>query len=105
MGGEAHEKAKAERRRELLELVAFLGTPRVGRQQGGEPLQHGEMRGRGAGLFQHARAVFAQEQNGRRFGGFVGILPEPGAVLIASLKRGGHRLAQEPRVERRPSFK
>ena len=104
--GEAQEKAKAERRRELLELVAFLRTPRVRRQQGGEAFQHGKIAGGTGSLLQHARAIFAQEQNGGRFRGFVGVLPQPGAVLIASLKRGGHRFAQEPRVERtRPPFK
>ena len=103
--GEAQEKAEAKRGRELLELVAFLRAARVRRQQGGEAFQHGKIAGGTGSLLQHALAIFAQEQNGGRFRGFVGVLPQPGAVLIASLKRGGHRFAQEPRVERAPSFK
>ena len=92
-----HEKAEAERRRELLELVAFLGTARVGRQQGGKPLQQDEMPPATARLLQHP-APFRRNK-WPRFGGFVGVFPEPGAVLsncpnaavIASRKRRASR--------------
>ena len=75
------------------------------RQQGRKPLDHGEGAGGTAGLLQDAGAVFAQEQNGSGLRGFVGVFPDPCAVLIARLEGGCHRLAQQMRIERKPAFK
>ena len=77
----------------------------MGWQQRRKSLDHGQGAGGTAGLFQHAGTVFAQEQNGGGFGRFVGILPEPGAMLVARLESGRHGIAQEMRIERKPAFK
>ena len=77
----------------------------MGGQQRRKPLDHRESAGGTAGLFQHAGAVFAQEQNGGGLGGFIGVFPEPGAVLVAGLESGRHRFAQQMRIERNPAFK
>ena len=105
MRGKPHEESEAERRRELLELLAFLRPARVRGQKRRNPLDHGESAGGTPGLVQDAGAVFAQEQNSRGFGGFIGVLPEPGTVLIAALEGGGHGLAQKPGVESSAALK
>ena len=93
-----------ERRRELLQRDLFLGSPRLGRLQGGEGLQHGEhgggTAGPGAGLPAHGAAVALEEENQRRLGRLVGVLPEPGALAVARTECAGHGLAQDRRVER-----
>ena len=104
LGGMAHRKAQAQRRRKLLELIAFLRTARVRGQERRELFQHAKIAGRASGFLEHAGPVFAQEQKSRGFGGFIGILPKPGAILIAHTERGRHRLAQGPRVERGTPF-
>ena len=94
-GGEA----QRDRRRELLEAVAFLRAAGLRRQPLAEPVQHLEHRGGGAGAGSHGTAEFAQEQHLRRLGGFVGILPGPGAGRIRGAERRLHRRAQGPAVE------
>ena len=89
----------------MLEPLAFLRPARMRRQERRKPLEHGKIARRDAGFLQHAMGVFAQEQDGGGFRGLIGVLPDPGAVLIARLKRGGHRLAQQMRVERLAAFK
>ena len=93
-----------ERRRELLQRDQFLGSPRLRRLQGGEGLQHGEhgggTAGPGAGLPEHGAAVALEEENQRRLGRLVGVLPEPGALAVARTEGTGHGLVQDWRVER-----
>ena len=100
-----HQESEAQRRRKLLELVAFLGAARMRGQQRRKLPDHRERAGGTAGLFQDAGAVFAQEQDGGGLGGFIGVFPEPGAMLVAGLESGRHRFAQQMRVERNPAFK
>ena len=75
------------------------------RQQRRKLPDHRERAGGTAGLFQDAGAVFAQEQDGGGLRGFIGVFPDPCAVLVARLERGRHRLAQQMRIERNPAFK
>ena len=100
-----HQESEAERRRKLLELVAFLGAARMRGQQRRKLRDHRERAGRAAGLLQDAGAVFAQEQDGGGLRSFIGVFPEPGAMLVARLESGRHRLAQQMRVERNSAFK
>ena len=97
-----------ERRRELLQRDLFLGSPRLRRLQGGEGLQHGEhgggTAGPGAGLPAHGAAVALEEENQRRLGRLVGVLPEPGALAVGRTECAGHGLAQNGRVERTARF-
>ena len=83
---ERHQEAEAERRRKLLELVAFLGPARMRGQQRRKLLDHRERAGRAARLFQDAGAVFAEEQDGGGLGGFIGVFPDPCPVLVACLE-------------------
>ena len=90
-----------ERRRELLQRDLFLGSARLRRLQGGEGLQHGGGTAEpGAGLPAHGAAVTLEEENQRRLGRLVGVLPEPGALAVARTEGTGHGLAQDGRVER-----
>ena len=102
--GMDHQKAEAERRRELLEFVTLLAPARVRGQKRRKPFQHGKIARGAVRLAQHAGAVFAQEQNGGGFGRFIGVFPKPGAVRVAGLEGSGHRLAENARVERCAAF-
>ena len=61
--------------------------------------QGGELR-RIAGLGKKRLAVAAQKQDACRFGGFIGIFPEPCASGIGCAGRLLHGGAQQPRIER-----
>ncbi len=100
-----HQKSKPERRRKLLELVAFFGPARVRGQERRKLLDHRQGAGAAASLFQDAGALFAQEQDGGRFGGFVGVFPDPCAILVARLESGCHRLTQQMGIKWKPAFK
>ena len=78
--GVCHQEPKAQGRGELLELLAFLRAARVRGQKRGKLLQHGKIAGGRARFAEHAGPVFAQEQDGGGLGGFVGVLPSPGAT-------------------------
>ena len=99
-----HHEADAGRGRELLEFFAFFRPARMGGKQRRDLFDHGERTGGAARLAQDAGTVFAQEQNGGGFGGFISVLPDPGAMLIARLERRRHRSAQKMRIERKPAL-
>ena len=97
-GGEA----ERYRRRELLQLFGFLGTPGLRRQPCGEPrehLEHGRGRTRARA---HRRAELAQEQHLRRLEGLVGVLPYPRAFRVAAAEGRLHGRAQRAAVDRAP---
>ena len=97
LGGD---KAERDRRRELLQLLGFLGAARLRREPPGEAGQHLDHCGRGAGARTHGGAEFAQEHDLRRFERFIGVLPHPGAIGIAGVERSLHRRAHRPAVDR-----
>ena len=88
---------------ELLEFELLFGTPGLGRLNGGERLQHGEHGGgtigSGARLAAHEAGVTLEEQDQRRLGGLVGVLPYPGALGVGGAEGGAHRPAECGRIE------
>ena len=56
--------------------------------------------GSGPRLAAHEAGVTLEEQDQRRLGGLVGVLPHPGAVDVAGAEGGAHRPAQRCRIER-----
>ena len=91
---------KGQRRRELLHRDLLLGAARVRGLKGGDRFEHCEhARGR-AGFPAHRAPVALHEEHHRGLGRLVGVLPGPGAGGVGALERGGHRLAQGPRIER-----
>ena len=103
-GGLQRRVGQRHRRRELLEFELLFGTPGLGRLQGGERLQHGEHGGgtigSGACLAAHEAGVTLEEQDQRRLGGLVGVLPYPGALRVGGAEGGAHRPAEVGRIER-----
>ena len=92
-----------QRRRELLQPELLFGAPRLGglqRRQGLQHAQHGAgpVRSR-PGLAPHGAAVALEEQDQRRLGRLVGVLPDPGAVGVARTEGAGHRVAQHAGIE------
>ena len=89
-GGLQRRVGQRQRRGELLEFHLFFGTPGLGRLQGGECLQHGEHGGgtigSGARLAAHEAGVTLEEQDQRRLGGLIGVLPHPGAIVSLAPK-------------------
>ena len=82
----------------------LFGTPGLGRLQGGERLQHGQhgggTAGSGARFAAHEAGVTLEEQDQRRLGGLVGVLPYPGALRVGGAEGGAHRPAESSRIER-----
>ena len=107
-GGLQRGVGERQRRRELLILELPLGAPGVRgfeRRQGLQHAQHGGgTAGTGAGLAPHGAAVVLEEEHQRRLGGFVGILPEPGAVRVGGAEGGRHGLAQGAAIQRPAGF-
>ena len=103
-GGLQRRVGERQRGGELLEFHLFFRTPGLGRLQGGERLQHcehgGGTIGSGAGLAAHEAGITLEEQDQRRLGGLVGVLPHPGALRVGGAEGGAHRPAQRGRVER-----
>ena len=108
-GGLQRRVGQRQRRRELLEFHLFLGTPGLGRLQGGERLQHGEHGGgsvgSGARLAAHDAGVTLEEQDQCRLGGLVGVLPHPGALGVGGAEGGAHGPAKRGRIERLAGLK
>ena len=94
------DKAERDRRRELLEMLGFLGAAGLRRQPPGKAREHLEHRRGRAGAGAHRRAEFAQEQHLRRFERLVGVFPHPGAFGVGAAERGFHGRAQGAAVER-----
>ena len=107
-GGLQRRVGERQRRGELLEFHLFFGTPGLGRLKGGECLQHrkhgGGTIGSGARLAAHEAGVTLEEQDQRRLGGLVGILPHPGALSVGGAEGGAHRPAEGCRIERLAGF-
>ena len=93
---------EAQGRGELLEPDLGLGSLRVGGLQGRDLLQQGQHGGRaaGSGPAAHGPAVALQEEHDGRFGGLVGVLPDPGPLGVGGPEGLGHGLAEGGRVER-----
>ena len=90
--GRRRNMAKADRRRELLEGLAFLRPARVRREESRDLREHRKARSRTA--LAHGRPKFAQEQHLRRLAGLVGGFPIPGALGVRSAERRDHRDAK-----------
>ena len=88
-GGDMRDR---QRRRQLLQGLALGRALGVGRQQRGNPLQHGQPCAR-PGVAQ-GRGEGAQEEELRDFAGIVGVLPQPMPFGIAAAEGGDHGLAQ-----------
>ncbi len=71
-------------RRELLQGLALVGAPGLGRQQGGHAGEHGEARGRISCLQRWCEATQEEQLGG--FSGLVGVLPAPGTRGIGAAK-------------------
>ena len=82
--GDAGDKAKSDRRRELLQGLALFRTTALGRQESGNLSQHGDEIGGRLGARPHRRAVFTQKQDGRGLAGVIGVLPRPSALGVGS---------------------
>ena len=95
-GGDMRDR---QRRRQLLQGLALGRALGVGRQQRGDPLQHGQPRAR-PGVAQ-GRGEGAQEEELRDFAGIVGVLPQPMPFGIAAAEGGDHDLAQHGGRDRR----
>ena len=93
-------KAERDRRRELLEVLGFLGAAGLRREPPSEAGQHLEHRRGRARARAHRAAEFAQEQDLGRFEGFVGVLPHPRPFGIRAAERSFHRRTQGAAVER-----
>ena len=97
LGGD---EAERDRRRELLELLGFLGPARLRRQPLGKPREHVEHRLTRARARAHGAAEFAQEQHLRRLERLVGVLPHPRPFRVGAAEGGLHRGTQRTAVER-----
>ena len=97
LGGD---EAERNRRRELLELLRFLGPARLRRQPLGHPREHGEHRIGRARAGAHGATEFAQKQDLRRLERLVGVLPHPLPCRVGAAEGGLHRGAQRAIVER-----
>ncbi len=97
-------EAQWQRRRELLERLAFLGSARVRRQQSDDARQHGKPCSRRVGLAEQRLSVFAQKQDRRDFARLIGGLPIPGACGVGGIERAFHRAAQERSVDPLAAF-
>ena len=93
-GGVGGDQAERDRRRELLERLAFRRTPRMRRQQAADLRQRREPRRRSSGFAEKRMSVFAQEQDGRGLAGVIGRLPVPGAGGVGGAEGGFHRRSQ-----------
>ena len=94
-----------QRRRELLEPDLLLGALRVGRLQRGDGVQHRQHAARpvrpGAGVPAHGPAVVLEEEDESRFGGLVGVLPDPAALGVRRVEGPGHGIPEDRGIERR----
>lgn len=97
-------KSERDRRRELLMRLALLGTAGVRRQKAGDFRQSGKTCSRSVGFTEKRTSVFAQEQDGRAFAGFVGRLPVPDAARVGSLEGDLHGGAKAGVVDPLPAF-
>jgi hypothetical protein len=88
----------------LLELLAFLGTARVGGRKRGELGHHAEQPRVRSGAGAHGREVAAQEQQQSCLARLIGVLPDPGAFAVGGAESAGHRFAERARIERRAAF-
>jgi hypothetical protein len=94
-GGEA----ERDRRRELLEVLGFLGPARLRRQPFGKTREHPEHRGGRARARAHRAAEFAQEQHLRRLERLVSVFPYPRAFRVRAAERGLHGGTQGAGIE------
>ena len=101
-GGLERGIGERQRGRELLEPHLFLGSPGVRGLQRGEGLQHRQHAPRpaGAGVPAHAPAVALHEDDDGRFGGLVGVLPDPTALGVGRSERARHGVPQGRGIER-----
>ena len=86
-GRERGDEAELDGRRELLELLAFLGAARVRRRERGELGQHVEQPRVRSRAGAHAGEVAAQEEQLRGLARLVGVLPDPGAFAVGGAER------------------
>ena len=108
VGGTQRDIGKRNRGGELLQAHLRFGPPGVRGLQRLKRRQHGEhvagTGGADVGATAHGAAVTLQEQHNRRFGGFVGVLPQPGAVGVGRAARVGHGAAERRGVEEPSGF-
>ena len=103
-GGPRRGVGQREGRGKLLQPDLFLGASGVGGLQPRQGGQHGEhpfwpFRPR-PGVFAHGAAVLLQEEHQRRLGGFVGVLPPPGAIGVGGPESGRHGVAERFGIQR-----
>ena len=107
-GGPERGIGERQRGRELLETDLVLGTLGVRGLQGGDRGHHRQhfpgAVGPGAGPLAHGAPVALHEQHHGGLGGFVGVLPDPGAVGVARSEGAGHGVAKRRGVERPAGF-
>ncbi len=78
-------------------------APCVGRDEGGQPPDHGQELARFLRRLAHGRQIAAQKQHLRCLTGLVGILPQPGTLGIAAAAGLRHRVAQRRSIDSNPS--
>ena len=92
-------EGKLDRRGELLQCLALLGSTCMGGQKSSDLAQHLQHARRRRGLGADGWAELAEEQDGRGLAGVVGRLPVPGTGRIGAAEGALHGGAQRDRVD------
>jgi hypothetical protein len=92
-------KGKLDRRGELLQCLALLGSACMRGQKSSHLDQHLQCARRGRGLGADSWTELAEEQDGRGLAGVVGCLPVPGTGRIGAAEGALHGIAQCDRVD------
>jgi hypothetical protein len=103
-GGSRCGESEHDRRRELLQGLAFLGAARMGGEKARDLGQHRQHGGRRRGPGADGRAKLSQKQDRGRLAGVIGGLPIPGAGRIGGAAGGLHRAAQDAGVDAPSAF-